>query len=325
MIKAQKAYFALISKVNPNNGANPRTLLKLFDALILPILLYASEIWGLSSIRLDYNNDLLEQLFSKEYLCEKLHIKFCKRVLMIGKCSSNIGVLAELGRFPLVINLISKNVQYFLKLQSIKNNSILSEAYKVSGWLNSTWFSTCSKLVQAFNLEISNKSSNSTPYKGAIKSLKKEICAKYMEKFFIDIQKSNKLDIYKQVKKCYKMESYLCSIKNISNRAALSKLRLSAHTLPIEKLRGKEPRENRYCIACGNTTLGDEKHVLLECPHPSLVKHRFKFYCKLNQLYPGFSQFSNESKLILILMGHDNSMFNICAEFIEAILASYPK
>ena len=45
----------------------------------------------------------LDTVYSK-IECEKLHIKFCKRVLGVHQKSTNFAVLSELGRFPIHSN-----------------------------------------------------------------------------------------------------------------------------------------------------------------------------------------------------------------------------
>ena len=59
-----------------------KTKLKLFDKLVSPILLYASEVWGLYK----YEN------------IDKIHIKFCKNILGVRTQTPNYAVYGDLGR-----------------------------------------------------------------------------------------------------------------------------------------------------------------------------------------------------------------------------------
>ena len=65
-------------------------------------------------------------------------------------------------------------------------------------------------------------------------------------------------------------EAYLSEVKNTKHRIALTKLRLSGHTLEIEKGRynntQSEDRHCTYCKALGSTIVEDERHFLLHCP-----------------------------------------------------------
>ena len=68
---------------------NPLITIKLFNALVKPILLYASDFWGV--LNLPHNNPV-----------ENLHLSFCKQLLGVQKQTTNVGVLIELG-IPLSI------------------------------------------------------------------------------------------------------------------------------------------------------------------------------------------------------------------------------
>ena len=71
--------------------------LKLFDTLLKPVLLYGCEIWGQKMI--SYKTD-----FDK-CQTELMHLRFCKRVLSVPWSAPNIGCRAELGRFPLSLEI----------------------------------------------------------------------------------------------------------------------------------------------------------------------------------------------------------------------------
>ena len=66
------------------------TTIHLFDSLIKPILLYASDFWG--CLKLPKHNPL-----------ETLHQRFCKELLGVQIHTPNLGVLLEIGRIPLTI------------------------------------------------------------------------------------------------------------------------------------------------------------------------------------------------------------------------------
>ena len=44
--KGLKAMFALLSSINKSRNAPPKLFLELLDKMVIPILLYNSEIWG---------------------------------------------------------------------------------------------------------------------------------------------------------------------------------------------------------------------------------------------------------------------------------------
>ena len=109
-----------------------RTLCQLFDSCVGAILNYSSEIFGFSQ--------------SKEL--ERLHLKFCKRILKVHLSSSNAAIY-EVERYPLYISRYCKLIKYWcIIVQS--DNIILYRVYTLavkdclSGYTN--WVSRVQKL-----------------------------------------------------------------------------------------------------------------------------------------------------------------------------------
>lgn len=75
----------------------PKILCQLFDSFVGSILLYASEIWG----------------FSKSKEIERVHLKFCKRLLNVRLNTFTAGVYGELGRYPLYISRYVRIIKYW--------------------------------------------------------------------------------------------------------------------------------------------------------------------------------------------------------------------
>ena len=87
-------------KINIYNGASVSTVLKLFDSLVSPVLLYNCEIWGcfLKSVGNNYDK-FVSSIFDERVTPDNMHNKVCKMAL--GVEASNHAVKGELGRFPL--------------------------------------------------------------------------------------------------------------------------------------------------------------------------------------------------------------------------------
>ena len=69
-------------KVFRNGGVLRQNKFDLFDKIVLPILLYGSEVWG----------------FEMQNKIESVHVKFCKYVLGVSHVTSNCAVMGECGR-----------------------------------------------------------------------------------------------------------------------------------------------------------------------------------------------------------------------------------
>ena len=84
---------------------SPLINLKLFKALVEPILLYASDFWGI--LKHPQNNPI-----------ENVHMSFCKQLLGVQKQTTNIGVLLELGLIPLKLFAIKNAIKNWGRIAS---------------------------------------------------------------------------------------------------------------------------------------------------------------------------------------------------------------
>ena len=98
---------------NHFNDTHPTTILKLFDSITRPALLYNSEVWGVFEWRKMESIKTILTNFKSQY--ESLHIKMCKQSLGLKKYATNLAVLGEMGRFPLIIFIITSILKYWLR------------------------------------------------------------------------------------------------------------------------------------------------------------------------------------------------------------------
>ena len=227
------------------------TGIHLFDSLVKPILLYASDFWG--CLNLPKINPI-----------ETLHIQFCKELLGVQKQTVNIGVLLELGRLPLSIYAKKYAIKNWERI-SLKRqaNTLLLTSYDAS--LESGWASSIQKSFSIIGLE--NLYSNEIMHTKApnVQLFLKEKHT-FQETALLTLQNMSKLRTYKTLKQNAFFEEYLTSIQNVSDRISLTKFRLSNHKLMIEKGRyhNIKPSE-RVCPFCPNK-VEDEFHFLIKCP-----------------------------------------------------------
>ena len=60
---------------------------------------------------------------------EKLHLKFCKRILGVNSKSTNLAVYAELGKVPLILQISTLVAKYWLRIKNPSyNNTLVGEA-----------------------------------------------------------------------------------------------------------------------------------------------------------------------------------------------------
>ena len=121
--KARRAWFAILKIFWKSKKIDISTYLSLFDKIIKPIALYSCEVWGLNE---KIPNDINKLHAS---YCELFHTKCCKNFLGVSKMTTNIATLAELGRYPLYIDIHKKMIKYFLRFETLEKERLLYESY----------------------------------------------------------------------------------------------------------------------------------------------------------------------------------------------------
>ena len=125
--RAGKAAAHLRVKMGEYFRKNIPTTLKLFDALIKPILLYMADFWG--CLKMPNNNPI--ELFQN---------KFLKQLLGVQVQTSNIGVLLETGRTPLSIYAKKNCVKNWSRIVRKNCNNIVLSSYQNSVKNNLVWY-----------------------------------------------------------------------------------------------------------------------------------------------------------------------------------------
>jgi len=113
--KARRALYAIKKKFQNSELPIP-IWCKIFDSVIQPIALYGSEVWG----------PLSDQSYTRwdRHPTEALHTEFCKMILKLQRKTPNNACRAELGRFPLIINMQKRSLKFWMHLKSSPTESL---------------------------------------------------------------------------------------------------------------------------------------------------------------------------------------------------------
>lgn len=115
--QALKAVHALNEKIKTSVGYLPPSLnMKMFDTHVLPILEYNSEIW--------FSDKEIDDL-------EKIQLKFLKNMLGVRYQTTTVALLADTGRFPLVLRQHSSAFKYLGRLTSNTCPVLLKKCYDI--------------------------------------------------------------------------------------------------------------------------------------------------------------------------------------------------
>ena len=296
---------------------NAKTLLHIFNHTIKPIILYGSEIWGHFSPNKFVNN--LGKYISKEIdslVLEKLHTRFCKYILGVRSKSSNDGSRGELGSLPMLYFVLINMIKYWCHLVKAidRSNSILYDAFKMSEMMakegKDSWVGCIGEIFNYLDLGFLFNNPEKFKISYIMNKIKFHLRSKFINiwktNLFSDhgkrLNSGNKLRTYRTFKNTFVFEPYLL-IGNREQKQLFSKLRISDHSLEIEKGRylGQEVKD-RICKICKNE-IEDEFHLLIRCKNYD--EDRRKYFEKLKKEYKNFEQISDENKFIWLMSSED--------------------
>jgi len=262
--------------------------IKMFDQLVMPILTYGSEIWAaqdLMKVSIPDDPSVLEDTYQK-LPQEKLNIHFCKYILGVSSKSTNIAAMAEVGRYPISIRIITQLIKYFARVKDMSPGSLLSDAMlemeTQTKMGKMTWLRAVQNAVDILGIDIDVLrhciSKSDYEKKKSTSQIRRLLEQRYND-FWGRIMNSQegKLELYKELKINFKYEEYLDKIKDNKQQRALTKLRISNHKLFIETGRYKIPyvdRKDRICQLC-SCDIEDESHFMFKCHKLSTVRKKF--------------------------------------------------
>ena len=117
-------------------------------------------------------------------------------------------------------------------------------------------------------------------------------------------------------------ENYLLGIQNFKHRQAVTRLRVSAHRLPVETGRYiKIEYSDRKCKHCDQNEVGDEKHYITSCSNTMFVILRENFSNSLYKINQSFEDFDMQSLFQYILSRmKDENIWSLWASYCFDIL-----
>ena len=256
---ARRALFGLKKYFARNQEILPSMKIQLFNTMVAPILNYGSEVWGLR----------------KADPIEKLHRSFLKSVLRVKNSTPNCFVYGELGVYPLYIERYGRVMSFWVKIINCSSNeeSIIYKVYKelydltITNPEEITWASRVRDVLNRCGLgnywreqKVYNRSQFLSLFKRRIRDI-------YIQEWNADVRDTSSGRLFQYIKTDFIYEPYLDKLDR-ALRIAVTRFRLSSHTLFIERGRWnkprKIPREERLCTVCG--VLEDEYHCLVICP-----------------------------------------------------------
>ena len=179
---------------------------------------------------------------------------------------------------------------------------------KVFNWSKSYrkgWENRVLKMGESLNvLNVVNSASWSI--KRIMTKVKETLVLKDSEKWFEDLQNSDKLRTYRKYKSELTPEKYCILPLPRDHRRILFKLRSCSLPLYVETGRYSKPKvplENRLCKLCNNQFVEDETHFVLNCDLYSDIREIL--FSKACEVDANFTLMHSEDKLIFLMQSKD--------------------
>lgn len=357
--KAERAIFLIKQAFQDSNGyATLNLAVTLFEKQIMPILCYASPIWGVpnntnyfyiegieeadniknklniilgsnsykSAKRVGVkkqglNRKILVEASSFEsklnilstfiarndsfsvsdydieydsFSYEKVQTSFCKYMLQIPKNCNNFAIRAELGRFPICLNIWKHVIKYWQRLQTKSGNINLDSAFLEMKTIQSNWTEGITKIIKTSGFAyIANDPKLAQPlfHKQIFMRLKDQYLQKFIQ--LADDAKSKSLTLLKDLKETYQMSNYLKLKQDVKN---LSKLRTNTSILAISE-KFNRTDANFACPFCKETETIE--HFILNCRKYS--SERNTFITEVKTFIKNFAHLEKKEQLAIIL------------------------
>ena len=317
--KARRAWFSISSIIYKDKRMPVNRAFQLFDSLVSPVALYATEFWFPHSIPKKCFNSKEQLLSSWECMRGETINQSCSRIILsVHRKASRLAVLGELGRYPLAVKALSQCLNYRQCLASKPADSLIGQAMGEMASLASQgkdcWLTRVNKMAELLRLpDVSYSKNSGRNVTKLVRSCFDRYWLDQIKKSRVDTdgQPHNKLLTYSTFKSCFKPEPYTTLVRNRNQRCHLSRLRVSAHRLGCELgryTRPPVPRDKRFCAYCPPKPgpdglpvrpLDTECHCLTQCVVGQ--DDRPALYVNIGSIYSDFSNLDNTSKFNVLV------------------------
>ena len=226
----------------------------IYNNLVIPVLLYACEIWGFSDLS----------------SVELFHRKCLKTILRVNKFTAHAIIYGETGSHKIELNINKRIINFWNHLKN-DQGKISNMIFKFSH----TLFNQINGLKSKWLLKVNQiLISAGTPYlwnigyiaSPALKSLIDHRIKDYLLHEWHTMLDNNRLCLnYRLIKETFEIEHYL-TISDEKIRIPLAKFRSGSHFLPISDQRYRDMDPRNYCPLCQTNEVGDEYHYIMSCP-----------------------------------------------------------
>jgi hypothetical protein len=258
---ASRAMYALLRLLRRHSITSLSASFDLFHTLVVPIALYASEVW----LPYDWSSGSWRNL-----PLETLHRSFLRRVSGLPHNTPNETLMWELGRYPLYSNALSRFLKYYDHLVSADSSTYLSRALHAAK--SERYASLVSDLIRSYSPSFSFLSS-APSLTTVTDKYKDRFRAALTDTFHENFSSHRLYSTYWLTNPVFgyalRLEEHIPSLL-FFHRASLLRFHTATHNCPINTgTYYNIARVARYCPSCslrGTLVVGSEVHYLHDCP-----------------------------------------------------------
>ena len=268
----ERAMLAMLSRCRELGIEDPLLQVRLFDALVQPVMLYAAEMWGVRDVG------------KGELAGDLIHRAFLRRLLGVRAGTPNVAVLAETGQYPLQAVAAKLLLNYWNRLVDMDDSRLVKRAFVASAALaprtaarsaHKSWAGQVSAVLAAMGLPCDLAEPQTVDVKGAVAQLQSTFLASVNDSSLSKVQQYLRMTGELTAEE-YGMAPYLTAVGGWKQRKHLAQLRLGSHWLGVEKGRqgpaGPVPRSERVCRRCQSGEVDDEAHMIFRCSAHSALR-----------------------------------------------------
>ena len=250
--RGNRAAASIRMKMGNSFRKNIPITLKIFKSLVMSILLYMADYWG--CLKMPKNNPI-----------EIMHNKFIKQILGVQTQTTTVGILLETGEIPISCHAKKICIKNWCRIIRKKCNNIVLDSYITAVNHNINWPSRIREELSTVGLlDLFLSAANDTSHV-EITFFQRSVDIFHQNGFAQIRNPGSKLRTYSLLKTEIGLEKYLTEVTSVHDRTILTKLRLSNHSLMIEKGRHLNLEINqRLCPLC-SLSIEDELHFVMFC------------------------------------------------------------
>lgn len=295
---AGRALGCLIAKSKTYGGLPFNCFTKLYDSLVLPIIMYGAAVWG-----------------TREYSCiNAIHNRACRFFLGVPKHTPNLAVQGDMGwKIPWHHQwlAVAKNWFRLVKMNNDRiNHRVFTWAHELAGRNKRNWVHRIVRFYRDLHMDhLANI--NYEFSRGDLEDLSQVLSEVNEQKWHVEVNRDrarrgpgrNKLRTYCTFKSVFETEHYCQIIMSRTHRSAFARFRAGVAPIRLETGRFERlPEQERTCPLC-STAVETEKHVFLDCAAYEDIRNFL--YEKIMQINNQFQVLSEQDKLGFIFNNND--------------------